>query len=143
VSWIEADAKDQGDGVVTRATLNEGVVPSRPRYRYADKRWTTTRNRTYALTAASAALYVALCLVFADGLSHGAWWDVNFQLAGSASTNPLLFGLGGLLVLAWKVAGWWGLDRWLLTRLGTPWLRGGAFVASTPRPEPWPGSVPA
>ena len=29
-----------------------------------------------------------------------------------------------LLVIAWKVAGWWGLDRWLLPRLGTPWARG-------------------
>ncbi len=27
----------------------------------------------------------------------------------------------GLLVLAWKVAGYWGLDRWLLPALGTPW----------------------
>ena len=28
-----------------------------------------------------------------------------------------------LLILAWKVAGWYGLDRWLLLRLGTPWTR--------------------
>jgi len=42
----------------------------------------------------------------------------------SASKNPVLFGLGVLLVIAWKVAGWWGLDRWLLPRLGTPWARG-------------------
>ena len=26
-----------------------------------------------------------------------------------------------LLVLAWKIAGWYGLDRWLLPWLGTPW----------------------
>ncbi|QLQ06888.1 MAG: hypothetical protein HZY76_13140 [Anaerolineae bacterium] len=25
-----------------------------------------------------------------------------------------------LLFLAWKVGGWYGLDRWLLPRLGTP-----------------------
>jgi thiosulfate dehydrogenase (quinone) large subunit len=54
----------------------------------------------------------------------GTLMNFNFQLAGSASTNPVLFGLGVFLVLAWKVAGWWGLDRWLLPLLGTPWHRG-------------------
>lgn len=54
----------------------------------------------------------------------GTLLNFNFQLAGTASTNPVLFGLGVFLILAWKVAGWWGLDRWLLPRLGTPWTRG-------------------
>jgi len=47
----------------------------------------------------------------------------NFIMAGSASTNGLLLALAILIVLAWKVAGWWGLDRWLLPLLGTPWHR--------------------
>lgn len=54
----------------------------------------------------------------------GTLLNFNFQLAGTASTNPVLFGLGVFLILGWKVAGWWGLDRWLLPRLGTPWARG-------------------
>ena len=57
----------------------------------------------------------------------GTMMNFNFQLAGTASTNPVLFGLGVLLVLAWKVAGWWGLDRVLLPALGTPWYRGRLF----------------
>lgn len=44
-------------------------------------------------------------------------------MAGSASTNGLLFALAIALMLAWKVAGWYGLDRWLLPLLGTPWQR--------------------
>ncbi|GAB4442983.1 MAG: DoxX family membrane protein [Anaerolineae bacterium] len=57
----------------------------------------------------------------------GAFMNWNFIMAGSASTNALL-GLGAiLLVLAWKTAGYYGLDRWLLPRLGTPW---------SPRPRP-------
>lgn len=57
----------------------------------------------------------------------GTFLNFNFQLAGTASTNPVLFGLGVFLVLAWRVAGWWGLDRWLLPVLGTPWRGGTAF----------------
>ena len=54
----------------------------------------------------------------------GTLMNFSFMLAGSASTNPVLFGLAVFLVLAWKVAGFWGLDRWLLPILGTPWQRG-------------------
>jgi thiosulfate dehydrogenase [quinone] large subunit len=54
----------------------------------------------------------------------GTLMNFNFQLAGSASTNPVLFGLGVFLVLGWKVAGWVGLDRVLLPAIGTPWTRG-------------------
>lgn len=45
----------------------------------------------------------------------------NFMMAGSASTNPLLFIFGVGLILAWKVAGRIGLDYFLLRWLGTPW----------------------
>lgn len=45
----------------------------------------------------------------------------NFMMAGSASTNPVLFVLGVGLILAWKVAGRIGLDYFLLRWLGTPW----------------------
>jgi thiosulfate dehydrogenase [quinone] large subunit len=51
----------------------------------------------------------------------GALMNFNFMLAGSASTNPVLFFLAVLLMLAWKVAGYYGLDRYLLGILGTPW----------------------
>lgn len=44
-----------------------------------------------------------------------------FLLAGSASTNPVLAVVAILLVLAWKNAGYIGLDRYLLPLLGTPW----------------------
>jgi thiosulfate dehydrogenase (quinone) large subunit len=74
----------------------------------------------------------------------GTLMNFNFQLAGSASTNPVLFGLGVFLVLAWKVAGWWGLDRWLLPLLGTPWTPGRVIpsaATSTSRPREAAGPV--
>ena len=51
-----------------------------------------TRNRTYALTAVSAALYVALCWIFADGLFSGTWWDAK-AISSSSVFTYLLFGL--------------------------------------------------
>jgi thiosulfate dehydrogenase [quinone] large subunit len=51
----------------------------------------------------------------------GSLMNFSFVMAGTASTNMLLFGLAVLLILAWKVAGWYGLDRWLLPAVGTPW----------------------
>jgi thiosulfate dehydrogenase (quinone) large subunit len=69
---------------------------------------------------------IALILGAFVGLAAvgGAFMNLNFMLAGSASTNPVLLLLGFLLVLAWKTAGYIGLDRWLLPILGTPWQRG-------------------
>jgi thiosulfate dehydrogenase (quinone) large subunit len=61
----------------------------------------------------------------------GAFMNMNFMLAGSASSNPLLFTLAVLLVLAWKVAGYYGLDRYLLALLGAPWAPGPLFEKST------------
>ncbi len=51
----------------------------------------------------------------------GGFMNWNFMMAGSASTNPWLFLLAVLVMLAWKTAGYWGLDRLLLPMLGTPW----------------------
>lgn len=51
----------------------------------------------------------------------GATMNMSFLLAGSASTNPIMFALAVGLILSWKVAGYIGVDRYLLPRLGTPW----------------------
>lgn len=51
----------------------------------------------------------------------GAIMNWNFMMAGSASTNPLLFVVAVLLILAWKVSGYIGADAYLLRWLGTPW----------------------
>ena len=70
---------------------------------------------------------VGLGLIFGllTGISafFGSLMNVSFLFAGTLSTNPILFILSTWLVLAWKVAGWYGLDRWALPLLGTPWNR--------------------
>lgn len=60
----------------------------------------------------------------------GGFMNWNFMMAGSASVNPVLFSLAVLLVLAWKTAGWWGLDRWMLPLLGSPWQPGRLFTGA-------------
>lgn len=69
------------------------------------------------------AVGVGLILGVFTGIAafFGMFMNLNFLLAGTVSVNPVIGSLAILLVLAWKVAGWWGLDRWLLPRLGTPW----------------------
>ncbi len=52
----------------------------------------------------------------------GGFMNWNFIMAGTASTNGMLFLLAIVLMLAWKVAGWYGLDRWLLPAIGVPWF---------------------
>jgi thiosulfate dehydrogenase [quinone] large subunit len=51
----------------------------------------------------------------------GGFMNFNFMLAGSASTNPMLFAIAVALILAWKVAGYIGADYFLLRFIGTPW----------------------
>ncbi len=51
----------------------------------------------------------------------GSLMNMSFLLAGSASVNPIMFAFAVGLMLAWKVAGYYGLDRYLLPMLGVPW----------------------
>ena len=64
----------------------------------------------------------------------GAFLNWNFLMAGAASTNGMLFTLAIVIILAWKVAGWYGLDRFLLPLLGTPW-KGMSEQAPPSRPQ--------
>ncbi len=63
----------------------------------------------------------------------GALMNMSFLLAGSASTNPVLFTFAIGLILAWRVSGYYGLDRYVLPMLGTPWR---ARVATHPAGMP-------
>jgi thiosulfate dehydrogenase [quinone] large subunit len=57
----------------------------------------------------------------------GGLMNWSFIMAGSSSTNGMLFAIATWLVLAWRNAGWIGLDSLLLPALGTPWKRGRLF----------------
>jgi thiosulfate dehydrogenase [quinone] large subunit len=72
---------------------------------------------------------IALILGVFTGIAafFGAFMNLNFLFAGAVSSNPILAVLQLLLILAWRNAGWLGLDKWLLPKLGTPWHKGSAL----------------
>jgi len=59
--------------------------------------------------------------------------NMSYLLAGSTSVNPIMFALAIGLILGWKVAGYYGLDRYLLPMLGFP---GGRRWPPSHRPDP-------
>jgi thiosulfate dehydrogenase (quinone) large subunit len=63
----------------------------------------------------------------------GVVLNFSFVFSGSAGVNPAFIIVGLLLVLAWRNAGWYGVDRFLLPKLGTPWQRGELFTRDTTR----------
>ena len=79
---------------------------------------------------------IALLVGLFTGIAafFGAFMNWNFMMAGSASTNPLLFVVAIAIMLAWKVAGYYGLDRDLLPALGTPWQLGTLLKRQRPAP---------
>ena len=62
---------------------------------------------------------IALILGFLVGIStfFGMFMNLNYMLAGTVSVNPIWFTIGIALVLAWRVAGYYGADYWVLPRL--------------------------
>jgi len=77
---------------------------------------------SYAVTFGEVLVGVALILGLFTGLAafFGGFMNASYLLAGTVSTNPLLFILATWLVLGWRVAGHWGLDRWILPKVGVP-----------------------
>jgi len=78
---------------------------------------------SYVIVFGELAVGVGLILGIFTGLAAtgGLLMNMAFLLAGTTSTNPVLVIMGVLLILAWKNAGYIGLDRYLLPLLGTPW----------------------
>lgn len=72
---------------------------------------------------------VALIIGAFTGIAafFGLFMNLNFMFAGTVSTNPILFTISIFLILAWKTAGYVGLDRYLLPLLGTYWQPGKLF----------------
>src|ERR1035437_6975835 len=84
---------------------------------------------SYVISYGEFLVGIALVLGLFTGIAafFGGFMNMNYLLAGTVSVNPILFLLELFLILAWRVAGWWGLDRFILPLLGTPWKPGKLF----------------
>ncbi|MBA3944653.1 MAG: DoxX family protein [Herpetosiphonaceae bacterium] len=84
---------------------------------------------SYMVTFGEILVGLALITGLLTGIAafFGGFMNANYLLAGTVSTNPMLFILATWLVLAWRVAGYWGLDRWALPFLGVPGEPGTLF----------------
>ncbi len=89
---------------------------------------------SYVIVAGELAVGLGLIVGAFVGLAAAGGLILNtaFMLAGTTSTNPVLAILGVLLILAWKNAGYIGLDRFLLPLLGTPWKQTAQQPAKVP-----------
>ena len=100
-----------------------------------DHRW----NGWFAYLVAFGEFFVGLALILgaftAVAAFFGAAMNFNYMLAGSASTNPVLFLGAILLILAWRTAGYIGLDRWLLPLVGA--LRRRLMIRTEGRSVPY------
>jgi thiosulfate dehydrogenase [quinone] large subunit len=93
---------------------------------------------SYVIVFGEIAVGVGLILGAFVGLAAagGLLMNMAFLLAGTTSTNPVLATIAVLLILAWKNAGYIGLDRYLLPMLGTPWKQPKPAPTIAPKPVP-------
>jgi thiosulfate dehydrogenase [quinone] large subunit len=85
---------------------------------------------SYLVAYGESAVGLGLILGAFTGIAafFGAFMNLNYLFAGTVSVNPFLLFIQLFLILAWRNAGWLGLDRWLLPWLGAPWQPGKAFT---------------
>jgi len=89
------------------------------------------QSQIFSFVVAYGELLVGLGLILGAFVGVAAFFGIfmnaNYLFAGTISMNPVLLLLQIFLVLAWRVAGWYGLDRFLLSWIGTPWKPGEMF----------------
>jgi thiosulfate dehydrogenase (quinone) large subunit len=74
---------------------------------------------TYLVPCGEFLVGIALIVGFLVGIStlFGMLMNLDYMLAGAVSVNPIMFTLGIGLVLAWRIAGYWGADYYVLPLL--------------------------
>jgi thiosulfate dehydrogenase (quinone) large subunit len=139
--WIEAglhkvsDPAWVGTGQALRVYWERAAAvppaPARPAIAYPayrafiqfmlDNNW----HAWFADLIAYGEVLIGLGFLFGGLIGFAAFFallmNFSFIFAGSTSSNPTLILLEVVLILGWRVAGWWGVDRFLLPRIGTPW----------------------
>jgi thiosulfate dehydrogenase [quinone] large subunit len=131
-AWMDGGKALQGFVKGAIAASNE---PEHPQVAYGwwvnFLGWVSDNASWMAKLVAVGETAIGICLIL--GLFTGVMaffgvvLNLSFMFSGSAGVNPAFAIVGLLLVLAWRYAGWYGLDRWVLPRIGTPWHQGELF----------------
>lgn len=88
-----------------------------------------TAEFSYIVAFGELAVGIGLILGLFTGIAafFGTFMNLNYLFSGTVSTNPFMLLLQLFLILAWRTAGWLGLDRYVLPAIGTPWQAGHLF----------------
>jgi len=135
--WTGSNAGTALSGFIRGALQKTGGIHPDVQVWYANflKNIVLAHANTWSHLVAYGELFVSIALIIGlfTGLAafFGLFMNLNYLLAGTVSTNPILFTISIGLILAWRVAGYIGLDRYLLPRLGTPWQQGSLFKSKT------------
>lgn len=118
--WVGPKAGAAITGFLTRSlTKTTGEHPDVSGW-YADfiKTVALPNSEIFSYMVAFGELFVGIALILGifTGVAafFGAFMNVNYLFAGTLSTNPLLLVLEVFIMCAWKIAGWIGLDRFVL-----------------------------
>lgn len=132
-AWVGSEAGGAMKGFLSGALQKTGGAHPDVQWWYADFVQNYAINNTFVLShmVAFGELLVGIALILGIfvGIAafFGAFMNMNFLLAGTVSANPIFLLLGILLLMAWRVAGWYGLGRYAVPLLGTPWRAGTLF----------------
>ena len=138
-AWVSSGVALQGFADFAATELTQGEHPAVAYGWYAAfLRWLASDGvypwMAKVIAVGELLIGIALVLGVLTGIAafFAGMLSFAFGLAGVAGVNPLFFLIEVLLILAWRNAGWIGLDRWLLPWLGTPWQPGRAFRRTAP-----------
>jgi thiosulfate dehydrogenase [quinone] large subunit len=83
--------------------------------------WMQTGSALIAISETLIGVALILGLFVGIAAFAGSFMNCSFIMTGTDSSNGPLFVAAILLILAWKTAGYYGLDRFVLPRLGLSW----------------------
>jgi thiosulfate dehydrogenase (quinone) large subunit len=139
-SWLRSSAGLRGFAAFALTNTKGPNAPVNYGWYASFLRWLEHSGGWLApvIAIVEAAIGVALLVGLFTGIAafFGALLTTAFGLAGIAGVNPIFLILEVLLVLAWRNAGWVGLDRFVLPKLGTPWEPGPLFRRGKEEPTP-------
>ncbi|MEK7156642.1 MAG: DoxX family membrane protein [Patescibacteria group bacterium] len=122
-AWWGHDAGAAISGFAQGALAKTGGVHPDVQWWYADFVQATLIAHPYfwshLIVFGELAVGIGLILGCLTGIAafFGVVMNLNFMLAGTVSVNPIWATVGVLIVLAWRVAGYWGADRYVLPLL--------------------------